>query len=87
LIFSAPLQGNHAEVAFAAKALLFLDSGTRGGTRTLLALDFGTRFSTDLNTWAVHPEIGVVFDPDLDGPVLQGGVGVYVKPTWHRAPH
>lgn len=91
LIFSAPSKGNHSEIAFAAKALIFLDRSASGqrssaGTKSLLAFDLGARFSTDLNTWAVHPEIGVLFDPDLDGPIFQGGVGVYVKPAWHRTP-
>jgi hypothetical protein len=71
LLLSQPLS-SHVEIDASAKALVPLSS--HGGD-TLVAFNVGLRLGR-LDRFAVHPEIGFLFDPGQPGHFIQLGIGV-----------
>jgi hypothetical protein len=77
LIATVPLEPGRSELDAAVKALVFFDEGD---TDTLIGFNLGPRFSSDLDLWAIHPEIGILINPGEDGFFFQFGVGFMVSP-------
>lgn len=46
----------------------------------LLAVNFGLGLSTNLDKWAIRPEVGYLFNPGNDGYYFQYGVGLSFNP-------
>lgn len=77
LIARWPLEPGRSELNAAFKLLLFY---TDPDSDALVAFNVGPRISSDLDRWAIQPELGLLFNPGDDGYFLQFGVGVTVSP-------
>lgn len=77
IIARFPLEPGRSELNAAVKMLLFF---TDTDSDALVGFNFGPRFSSDLDRWAIHPEIGLLFNPGDDGHFVQFGNGFMVSP-------
>lgn len=77
LIFTYPAN-DYFEVTLATKADIFPEDEAD----VYLGVNLGLGLSTNLNRWAVRPEIGWMIDPDEDGTAWAYGVSIMtVLPT------
>jgi hypothetical protein len=70
VLFTVPFNKN-IELNTSAKALVPL----QGGQNTLVAFNLGFGISSDLDKWAIRPEIGFLFDPGEKGHYMHLSIG------------
>ena len=70
LLFTYPHKSNIFDATLGAKADIFFSGDT------YLGFTFGMGFSSDVEQWAVRPEIGYLIDPGESGHVFSWGVGL-----------
>ena len=71
LLFTLPISKN-IEINPSAKVLIPFKSGQD----TLVAFNVGTAFSTNLEKWAIRPEIGFLFNPGESGHFMHFSIGL-----------
>lgn len=64
------------DASVASRYMIFFDSDSDN----LVALNLGFGVSTDIEKWAIRPEIGYLFNPGNDGHYFQYGVGLSFNP-------
>ncbi|HYV99184.1 MAG TPA: hypothetical protein VE967_17130 [Gemmatimonadaceae bacterium] len=70
LLFTAPVSKSFE---FNPSAKLLLPLG--GGSSTLMAVNVGAAIGTDVERWAIRPEVGFLFKPGDSGYAYHFGVG------------
>jgi len=74
--FIASYQFNqNIEANFSPRLIIPFNSGSYN----LIAINFGIGLSSDLNKWAIRPEIGTLFSPGDEGHFFQLGVGFTIN--------
>jgi hypothetical protein len=76
LLTTYPIEPGRVEMDAAFKLLLFFAEENE----ELIAFNVGPRLSSNLDRWAIHPEIGFLFNPDADGYFFEFGLGIMVSP-------
>lgn len=76
LLTTFPIDPGRAEMDAAFKLMLFFADENE----ELLAFNVGPRLSSDLDRWAIQPELGFLFNPDAGGYFFQFGIGFMVSP-------
>ena len=76
LIFT-PLSAGQFEINTSAKALVPLN---RDNSDVLVAFNLGAGLSTDIEKWAIRPELGVLLNPGEDGYFTQFSIGLAIYP-------
>ena len=71
------ISGNLFEVNTSAKALIPLN---RENAETLVAFNLGTGISTNMEKWAIRPELGLLLNPGEDGHFMQFSIGLTIYP-------
>ena len=77
VLFTLPVNQN-IEINPSAKWLMPL--GEDG--EHLMALNLGAALSSDLNIWAVRPEVGLLYDPGTSGRYIHFSIGLSFNPLY-----
>ncbi len=72
LLFSIPLKKNIIDLNLSSKYLYSFCEDCEG----LVAFNMGFSISNDLNSWAIRPEYGLLYNPDAAGHYSQFSIGV-----------
>lgn len=72
LLFSAPVIKDMVHINLSPKLLIPLCDDCQ----SLVAANFGLALSTNLNKWALRPEYGVLFGPELEGYYSHFSIGI-----------
>jgi len=76
LLTTVPIEPGRVEMDAAFKVLLFFAEENQ----ELIAFNVGPRLSSNLDRWAIQPELGFLFNPDADGYFFEFGIGFMVSP-------
>ncbi|MFC1713505.1 hypothetical protein ACFL6S_07555 [Candidatus Poribacteria bacterium] len=76
LIFT-PLSANQFEINTSAKALIPLN---RKNSDVLIAFNLGAGLSTDIEKWAIRPELEILLNPGEDGHFMHFSIGLAIYP-------
>ncbi len=76
LLFTLPL-GDQVEFNPSAKALIALN---RENSDVRYAVNLGAGLSTNLDSWAIRPEIGFLFNPGSEGHFIHFSIGLTLHP-------
>lgn len=72
------ISGDTLEINTSAKALVPLKGSENSDT--LIAFNLGMGVSTDIEKWAIRPELGILLNPGEDGRFMHFSVGLAVYP-------